>query len=80
VLPDQIDDAPAIVPLLDVLIVRFVSSERRNPEPSNVANMVRSRSPFFPVTHAHAVRTDALDPANSRGRRRRTLLSGRLDR
>ena len=28
-------------------IVRFVSSERRNPHPSSVANIARSRSPFF---------------------------------
>jgi hypothetical protein len=29
------------------LVVRFATSDRRSPQPSRVANMPRSRSPFF---------------------------------
>jgi hypothetical protein len=46
-LPDQIDDAPSAVSHLDVLIVSAASSDRRNPQPSNVANTARSCDPFF---------------------------------
>lgn len=49
-LPDQIDDAPSAVSHLDVFIVSAASSDRRNPQPSNVTNTARSRDPFFVQT------------------------------
>ena len=41
VLADQVNNAPAVVALLDVLVVRFASSDRRNPQPNALFRAVQ---------------------------------------
>jgi hypothetical protein len=69
-LPNEIDDAPAVVACWMWASVRAATSERRKPQPRRMASIARSRSPFFvavsgALRSACACRSDSQFPTRT---------------